>query len=113
MRERNFSIGAVVANRAIDPLVADEVETVLNGNDQRAMEEAAAELLGGGAHRATTIVETVRRHAAEMVGNARVQRERLVSLGAAAEVDQVWLSPLRGEDITDLEHLRSIEFRPV
>jgi hypothetical protein len=37
----------------------------------------------------------------------------LVSLSTAAEVDQVWLSPLRGEDITDLEQLRSIEFRPV
>ena len=48
-----------------------------------------------------------------MVGNARVQRERLVSLGAAAEVDQVWLSPLHGADITNLDELRSIEFRPV
>jgi anion-transporting ArsA/GET3 family ATPase len=113
LRERNFSIGAVVANRAIDPQVADEVERVLGANDQRTMEEAAAQLLGRSADRAPTIVETVRRHATEMVGNARVQRERLVSLGAAAEVDQVWLSPLRGEDITDLEQLRSIEFRPV
>ncbi|MFM8868135.1 MAG: hypothetical protein ACKOFZ_07630, partial [Ilumatobacteraceae bacterium] len=66
-----------------------------------------------GSDRAATIVETVRRHATEMVGNARVQRERLVSLGAAAEVDQVWLSPLRGADITDLDELRAIEFRPV
>lgn len=113
LRERNFAIGAVVANRAIDPLVADEVERVLGVNDQRAMEEVAAQILGDAGERATTIVETVRRHASEMVGNARVQRERLMTLGSAAEVDQVWLSPLRGEDITDLEQLRSIEFRPV
>jgi len=112
LRERNFGIGAVVANRAIDPNVADEVQRALDDHDERAMGEVAQQLLAG-SDRAATIVATVRRHATEMVGNARVQRERLVSLGAAAEVDQVWLSPLHGADITDLDELRSIEFRPV
>ena len=112
LRERNFGIGAVVANRAIDPHVADEVQRVLDTHDERAMGDVAQQLLGG-SDRASTIVETVRRHATEMVGNARVQRERLMTLSAAAEVDQVWLSPLRGADITDLNELRSIEFRPV
>jgi anion-transporting ArsA/GET3 family ATPase len=112
LRERNFGIGAVVANRAIDPHVADEVQRVLDTHDERAMGDVAQQLLGG-SDRASTIVEIVRRHATEMVGNARVQRERLMTLSAAAEVDQVWLSPLRGADITDLNELRSIEFRPV
>ena len=113
LRERQFAIGAVVANRTIDPRVADNVAAVLASHDEASMRQNVSEVLGDSGERATAVVQAVRSHAAEMVANAQVQRDRLRRLSTAAQVENVWLSPLRGSDVTNLDELRSIEFRPL
>lgn len=113
LRARKFAIGAVVANRAIDPLVASEVAASISDHDQHVMEKAASTVLEGAGERVATLVSTLRHHATEMVGDSVVQRERLRELATTAQVENVWLSPLRGTDVTDLDQLRSIEFRPI
>ena len=113
LRERAFAVGAVVANRAIDPLVAEEVARVLATHDEDSMLRTAQDVLGKDGERAGAVMQAIRTHAAEMVVDSGVQRERLRRLSAAAQVENLWLSPLHGSDVTDLEQLRSIEFRPL
>lgn len=118
LRRRSYPLGLLVANRAIDPVLAARATHDLQAFDaeQPAVRDALADALAPLADdRLARVVADVVACATRMAAAATAEHERLTALVAGLDAVAVLRAPIQSTDVTTLDDLVALQrgFVPV